>query len=177
MGLDIGAMSNLRLREDLVRDEDWEVRDKDGNHQTGSFHVVSIIEDFKEVADGLQDDRVYEYDEYVHVRAGSYGGYSRWRYMLCEMALGVQPDIVWANPERFKGAPFFELINFSDCEGTIGCETAQKLFHDFMSNRDRALAYSKRLPPGHEAEYWLDKYGEWMKAFELASKDGCVDFH
>lgn len=177
MGLDIGAMSNLRLREDLFRNEDWEVINQHDEIQTGNFYVASVIEDFKDAADGIETGQIFEYDEYLHVRAGSYGGYSRWRQMLCNMALGVEPEVVWEYPENFKQSPFFDMINFSDCEGVIGTETCKSLYQDFLHNLPGAVAYATRLPENFQGEYWLDKYREWMEAFELASKDGCVDFH
>ena len=50
----------------------------------------------------------------VGFRAGSYSGYNEWRAILCRMAHGVDPAELWDNPEKYKGKPFFELINFSD---------------------------------------------------------------
>lgn len=177
MGLDIGAMSNLVRREDLFHDEDWQVVNQHGEVQVGDFYVASVIEVFADAAGDIKTGDVFEYGEYLHVRAGSYGGYSRWRLMLCNMALGVDPDVVWNHPENFKEGPFFNLINFSDCEGVIGTETCKALYQDFLHHYPAAVAYASRLPEDFGGEYWLDKYKEWMEAFELASNDGCVDFH
>ena len=179
MGLDIGAMSNIVLREDLTKNEDWDVVSREtGERVDGhNFYVASVIDEFSDQAGPIRNGDVFEYDEYMHVRAGSYGGYNRWRRMLCNMALGVEPEVVWNNPTNFETAPFFDLINFSDCEGVLCTEACQGLYEDFRNPLPAATAYASRLPGDWDGEYWLDKYKEWMEAFELASKDGCVDFH
>ena len=179
MGLDIGAMSGLvNVSDKYYPDEDWEIKSKEtDDHVKGDFYVANLNDDFKPQAIDMKDRAVYTFDEYLHVRAGSYGGYSRWRFMLCNMALGVDPDVVWENPEKYKDAPFFELINFSDCEGCIGTIVSQKLYGDFLEYKDRAKTYADRLPDDFDGHYWHDKYVEWTEAFQLASKDGCVDFH
>ncbi len=90
-------------------------------------------------------------------RAGSYGGYNRWRQNLQDQF----------NPDRNQGGPFYELIWFADNEGTIGPEAAVDLLADFRE---------------HEARYrplWEqgDTYSDWMRAFELAADSGLVRFH
>ena len=178
MGLDIGAMSGLKDAPGKICDEDWEIIDeKTGEWEDGKFYVANINPDFKEQAEGLEANKVYGYEEYFNFRAGSYGGYNQWREMLCNMALGLDPNDLWNHKDKYKGEPFYELINFSDCEGTIGSVTCKKLFNDFKKFRARAKGYSNGLPPSYDGEYWFQKYEEWMKAFKMGADNGCVDFH
>lgn len=102
-------------------------------------------------------------------RAGSYSGYNEWRRMLCIAVLGVQPEEVWANQEKYEGRPFNELICFSDCEGTRNAEVSKKLAKDFEEFRNRAC--------NGQDEYFIEKYNEWAKAFKIASNNGFVVFH
>ena len=118
--------------------------------------------------EGLKEG-VYRVSNSMGFRAGSYSGYNRWREELCQFALKVEPSEVWNNLEKYEGAPFVELINFSDCEGVIGPVVSTKLAADFKL---RWTDFSA------EADEWnASKYNDWMSAFELASDNGFVDFH
>jgi hypothetical protein len=67
--------------------------------------------------------------------------------------------------------PFSELINFSDCEGTIGSEISKKLLKDFEEYKSKAEKI--------EDKYSLDfheNYNNWIKALTLASDNGCIIF-
>lgn len=67
-------------------------------------------------------------------RAGTAAGYGEWRQDLCLFALGVLPDDVWDHPRRYRGQPFFELINFPDSMGHgIGPAISAKLHTDFAA--------------------------------------------
>lgn len=99
-------------------------------------------------------------------RAGAYSGYNRWREQLAELA-GYTPEEAWS--DAAKGKPFYELVNFSDFEGTIGPVVAMRLAADFAAFQEKADA--------HEDEYFREKYAEWRKAFEMASDNGAVCLH
>ncbi len=62
-----------------------------------------------------------------------------------------------------------ELINFADNEGIIGASVSVKLLQDFESFH--------RAAEQHEDGYFTEKYNAFMKAFELASDNGAVEFH
>ena len=104
--------------------------------------------------------------------AGSYSGYGQWRSMLCRSALGVEPHVVWDSAERWKESPFFELINFSDCEGMIGPLAAASLHEDFSANRE--LVTRVNQDAGHL--WFVDLYNTWEEAFALAANHGLVLF-
>lgn len=165
MGLDITAYSNLKALNRKPTDDDYDEK------------VVIYSDDhFKARLDGMPDG-TYETTndtKETRFRAGSYSGYSHWRSMLAKLALDTTPEYIWEHLSDFEGKPFIELINFSDCEGAIGPKTAKKLAADFAAFEERAEALYKDHEDGN---YFLSKYKEWKKAFELAAQNGFVRFH
>lgn len=161
MGLDITAYRGL-----------VPTSDPDAHYLSGN------AAEFKARADGLEDGR-YDADQCIGFAAGSYGGYNAWRDQLAQLAgyprvrhlAGYKPpeDLYAAGAWEATEGPFWELINFSDCEGFIGPKTSAKLARDFAEFQAKADA--------HEDEWFRRKYAEWRKAFELAANDGAVDFH
>ncbi|UZD74736.1 hypothetical protein OM992_03295 [Bacillus siamensis] len=117
-------------------------------------------EHFPGRGEGVDPDKFYTSEESFSFRAGSYSGYGWWRRKL----------------EEFKGdTAFQELINFADNEGTIGPVVSKKLAKDFNEHADAAREYARTL--GDAGEVWLYLYGDWKKAFEMASENGAVNFH
>lgn len=106
--------------------------------------------------------------EGIEFMAGSYGTYNGLRRQLSLMAHDKEPQEIWNDRERYKGRDFYELIDFSDCEGVIGPTTAGKLYYDFRSYRE---AYHMQ-----NNEWDNEVYDNWMKAMELASNDGIIIF-
>ncbi len=121
--------------------------------------------------------------EYFIFRAGSYSSYSRWRSILCEMMGYPALDILFESTTRdlainnildhkTSTEPFIELICFSDCEGIIGPEMSYKLYQNFLLYKDMAKEYSI----SHKANDWFSLYEDFLKAFKIASNNGCVEF-
>lgn len=106
--------------------------------------------------------------------AGRYVSYSQWRDALASFVGHVSARHYWT--EGAEDWPFFELISFSDNEGTIGPEAARDLLEDFRAWRDRYYA-------AYEAEsnvldgWYRQKYDDWTRACELAADGGLIDFH
>lgn len=130
--------------------------------------IASDNEDFPGRMDGLKEGVCYAFEgDRGHLHAGSYGGYNRWREQLAAL-VGTTPRAVW-DGKAPADLPFAELINFSDCEGTIGPVVSAKLARDFAEWDDRARASLDG--------YAYAKYQEWRRAFETAADSGAVDFH
>jgi hypothetical protein len=111
-------------------------------------------------------------------RAGSYSGYNWWREQLCRFALDCDPSEVWGDPDAYAGRPFVELINFSDAEGAIGPRTSAKLAADFRAHEPRVAAWAEeRIDTEDNRGYFVELFGEWKTAFELAADDGFLIFH
>jgi hypothetical protein len=131
-------------------------------------------------SDGIPTGCIYAgcAEEY-HFRAGSYSGYNHWREQLAQLAGypaaedGTEPTSRFGHTHSAgawaaKSGPFWELITFSDCEGTIGPVTSAKLARDFALHQDAADA--------HPEECFRHLYREWRHAFELAEHGGAVVF-
>jgi hypothetical protein len=103
-------------------------------------------------------------DDQFDFRAGSYSGYNAWRDELAKMAGYPSAEYVWY---RVTKGPFLELINFSDCEGFIGPETAAKLARDFAEYQAKAEELG---------DYFLGKYEDFRKACEYAADGGAIQF-
>src|SRR6478736_2962571 len=83
-----------------------------GDEDAGDVHVVGP--DFPERLDGMVEG-IYTFEGDSDLfEVGNARSYNEWRAQLCRLALGVEPEAVWKNPEAFEGQPFFELIHFAD---------------------------------------------------------------
>lgn len=186
MGLDITAWSNLKFSED--QDEE--------NYELIRIWKNYNFPDHCELEEGNWEEtpetRVHSF------RAGAYSGYGRFRNILAQCTLGVTEDTIWEAQDIYMNQPFFNLINFSDCEGVIGPDYSAALFEDFRDNRDRFIRNLKQeidftkvtenpiaLEPEFildlelsdgDIEYYIEKYDDWMQAFELAKDGGIVQF-
>lgn len=111
--------------------------------------------------------------ELVEGRAGSYSGYSRWREHLSIMFLGTAPRPVWKQPEHYRGQPFYELINFSDCEGHFAGPAVVALAEAFNTPKHRAR-FVGRFDSAHmPAARTFDLFA---RVFQAAAPDGLVRF-
>lgn len=131
---------------------------------------ILISEDEFRRFEDLTPGRYISRGRELYFSAGSYRGYNAWRSALA-ILVGTTDREVWAEQKSpvVQAMPFFELICFSDCEGTIGPKTSAKLACDFDSWAERATKYAPH-------EYWLSRYEQWRKAFRLAAWRGIVDF-
>lgn len=121
---------------------------------------------------------VYEYSKSSDISISMpYSTYNAWREQLAMIA-GYTPVLC---PDRNRlrhdaavwaagSGPFYELINFSDCEGTIGTDVAKKLVGDFVKYRSVAEHYMSPLE--------LNKYDNLCSMCEYAVKyNGALKFH
>lgn len=168
MGLDIYAVSRAEKVDPCpVRKIAWCERED---------HHVAYVADSRFVLSlrGLDAGMCYTPtvgSEQVRFSAGSYHGYNHWRATLSQTVNGLQPESVWHQADALAHLPFFELINFSDCEGTIGPEAAADLVQDFDD-------YSEivREAQGEEDPFarFVAQYDRWREAFLVASDGGMV---
>src|SRR5437763_1488505 len=143
MGLDITAASKIKWIAATLPDE--------GSYGD-YFWVGAQPDEFEAQADGLEPG-LYETADEIDFRAGSCSGYNEWREQLAQFAgYPARPaNFAEAVPGRLPkehsagawattGGPFWELINFSDCEGVIGPKTSAKLAQDFAEYQVKADA-------------------------------------
>lgn len=171
MGLDITFYRGMKRVEEATwnlavskAEYPEEVADVAYNNGWASLHINP---DFPGRAEGIDGDVAYEYEDSDSFRAGSYGGYNRWREQLARM---VCIDYEAFCQRYIGGLPFAPLIWFSDCEGTIGPVVSRRLALDF----ERHLVLVEELDAD---PYFLSSYREWMTAFQAAADRGCVAFH
>ncbi|PSE43969.1 hypothetical protein C7G91_04810 [Acinetobacter nosocomialis] len=176
MGLSCTAYKKLSQFEGTYDDQSDSVL----NEKTGllvkdsDYFLPSLNSHFPNHAKELIDGGFYTFEEDYWFRAGSYSGYNNFREQLAKLAgypaLEGEGNRHYHSNGAWKATsgPFWELINFSDCEGVIGTAYSKKLLADFKQFDEKA----KEL-----GEYFYESYSDWMTAFEFASDDGAVDFH
>ena len=171
MGLDITAYQHAGLLEGNHEPTDacWDLEAGDPKYHE-HLYLANGSEESKE---GLRP-LARPYGQNFGFRAGSYSGYNEWRGVLCKAILGVSDRELWADELKYRGRPFYELINFSDCEGVIGFIAARKLYRDFVEHEQEFADYIGGLEDG---EYFMTKYQDWKQAFDLVKEDGVVVFH
>jgi hypothetical protein len=115
-------------------------------------------------------------------RAGSYSGYGLFRSTLAQMVLigdTYDRDYEWNLIQNHSDKDFYELVDFSDCEGTMIGPVTRKLYYDFVNNREKYVKFVTETKPfpAWEADYFIERYDNFTKAFDLARNSGLVSFH
>ena len=160
MGLDIYAISQIKKS---VEETDLSVYDN-------GFNRISGLEP------GFYE-KTNETTEH-QFRAGSYSSYNWFRNQLSLCIFGQSSDKIWENPDVFVGRPFYELIDFSDCDGFFGPEASEKLHQDFVNNRQNIVKYcvEKYIDNDDTYDYIVETYDNFTTAFELGKQTGLVQF-
>jgi hypothetical protein len=164
MGLDISYYESVENIDRPLRDEELDEMIERG---TGfEVYTAGFVEQAQPFNDGdvLKTNRAG-----AGFRAGSYSGYGNWRRKLAKLVHGVNVEHIWENTELYKGKAFFELLNFSDCEGIIGPVVSNKLLNDFIE-------YDQKVQETRD-EYFIETYDDFYEAFAVASNGGLVRFH
>lgn len=176
MGLDITAYSNVKRLHAHVNEDGEAIYDASGQEVAEYWFHVWKNPEFPGRADDLIDGAVYTYEDCTGHGIG-YGGYYWWRNELAALSgypIAEHSVSFGREANHFGGAlnaesgPFYELINFSDCEGFIGTEVATKLLSDFKEFYDRAEEIGGKF---------FEQFKYWKSAMEMASKNGCISFH
>ena len=123
----------------------------------------------------------YDSEDSFHFRAGSYSSYNGWRRALCEAFNGMTDIEFWKDSDSLLDAPFYELINFSDCEGQIGPKVSEKLYQEFENpeNEKKFEEYCEKKfgnEPGIVKEFYMANWQDFKKAFEAARHNGLVQW-
>lgn len=177
MGLDVTAHRKI-AKLDAVFDQYGEPINPVTREAIEDGFQLYVNSDFPGRADGIEDGAVYRSEAFKHVSAGPYSYYNRWRDELAKLAGWPEGSYeqygkTWpshaASAWNADSGPFYELICFSDCEGTLGTAACVKLAKDFAEHQGKADA--------HGDERFRMKYGEWRAAFELAADGGAMKFH
>ena len=182
MGLDVCATGRL----ERIGKVDWDI---DG--------AINIVHDDFDYCD-LEEGQYESTGQYFSFRAGSYSTYNQFRRLLSLAANGMLDSDVWETPDISTDLPFYYIINFSDCEGTIGPSVSQILHTQFIENRERVIRNLKHEPDlcketedplafelefnniptldEDTIEYFIGVYDDFTRAFEIAKEDGVIQF-
>jgi hypothetical protein len=188
MGLSTTVYTGLKLIEGSTFDPDTGIIQVNGELFQPINPVVSpfINPYFPGRAEGITEG-VYYYDYSWDFFNRGYGTYGNWRRRLAQKLNYTE----WAknselHPAR-EGAPFYELIQFSDCEGTLGPKVCAKLSQDFDKMRDVICSRAELGAPGLtvdqilEEVHWFDDqveiYDLWASALKIAANhNGMISF-
>lgn len=111
----------------------------------------------------------------AHFRAGSYSGYNQFRNLLAQAFHGVDAEAIWSDEDSFEGTPFYEMINFSDCDGVFGPTDSAKLYQDFEAGDDDFVDFiGEHFEDDDEGEHYLNVYREFKEGFRLAADEGIL---
>ena len=111
---------------------------------------------------------MYDCRDTLDVFHKSYGTYNEWRDWLAKIAGYHGARDMWVIKEPGQPIPFWEIINFSDCEGTIGTVACKKMLKDFEDYDQKARSAE---------ESWLyDTYVDIHEGLKLAANGGCLKF-
>ena len=158
MGLAIRAVSNVSfVSADYA--ECWGHRDR--------ISISTFNAGFSERLDAIRGGVYLVGGSEINFSAGGYTDYGTWRDRLSRLMVGVPQEMVCACKHRYENAPFFELIDFSDCEGAFGPVTSKALAADFARYATRIATEDPRF---------ANLYKRFRQAFELASDRGLVLF-
>ena len=163
MGLDITAVGNATR---IIGVDDASLVGEDDNRC-----VLVGGNQFHQRMDGLEHGLYRIGGAEMYFRAGSYSTYNEFRSWLARASSGGPPSAYWTPQAEKDGTlPFLHLINFSDCEGSIGPRTCAGLAREFVSLRDK-------VRQSYESVLWISLYDLFGKAFAIGACDGWVLFH
>ena len=175
MGLDITAYGKLTEVPDPQFVITWEgydgYREVDDDHWF-AWYPVRQDEYFPGRSEGIVRGAVYSFGDTYKFCAGAYHNYNWWRDQLARLAGYKSGEDYWENCE--EGA-FYELINFSDCDGVLGSAVCMRLDKDFKEHKSEA----HKVPwlSGNDREWFIKRYDHFAKAIELAADGGAIVFH
>lgn len=157
MGLDVRCVYNL-----IPSDED---DDCDVYINNSKFEEVDHITKFE--AGG------YTGESSCTFRAGAYSTYNRFRNCISTTILKVEAREVWEKPFQYKDKPFFEFINFSDCDACFDYVIAEKLLKDFTEHKDVVVREFEKLEP-----QFVEVYNSFIEVLkEAVDKKGLVQYY
>jgi hypothetical protein len=165
MGLDTSGIRNLRRVENPT-----EQQIEDG--YVFRFYVHEGI--FERTQEGVDPNAYYHvsdaHADYFSGPGYSYGSHMGFRRALAKL-VGVDADDIWDG--IVTDCPFYDLINYSDCEGTIGPAACKRLASNF-AEFSSAMEASADFP-----DVLKSRYRQWAEMFAWCAdaEDGHVEFH
>jgi len=185
MGLDITAYRKVTVLEGAVFDHHGEPMMADGTGLWDAkfpWFTVYANDHFPGREHPLIDGKIMRADDGMSFRAGSYCWYGDWRDNLARLAGWPQAKLSDEHGNRFlfqlsaclaSGGPLWEWLCFSDCEGIIGSIAAKKIYAEMLEIKITLDDFDDKC----QYSSFMDKWDDWLKAFEMAADGGAVEFH
>lgn len=168
MGLDIRVYSRLRKDEKLTNKLNKKAShlDYEGDEFIMYPQLSYIEEAFPNRANPLKyNGDAYDYEECISFCIGSYGTYNQFRSTLDAFADKVDSQL------------FDDLIDFSDCEGVIGCVLCERLYNAFVYYEDEYEEYVDNLSDNELfSDILMGIYHKFKQAFRIGKDGGAVEF-
>lgn len=181
MGLDIYAygrtlcISNGVIHGEPINPKTGEIWD---DYDEGAIPYAN--RHYKKQAKGIRSHEYYTYKEMSHFWSTGYGFYNSWREELAKLA-EYEPlpfEQIKGNPNSRiisytegaifkKSGPFIDLIDFSDCEGSIDTQTCRVLLDDFKNFENKALL---------KEDWFKTGYNNWIDGLNIAVNEGFLIF-
>ena len=158
MALQVIAYSGLRVVRSLGSTEDPSAV-QDGI-------TFQVHPGFPRQAGGIDPQLVYSAQQTFRFDVGSYSRYLRWLEQLARVVGIPSIDLFWRSP---KPIAFAELLDFADCNATMGSVTCAKLAHDFQDWAVKAARSTE--------SYFREQYAFWGRACDIAALHGCISLH
>jgi hypothetical protein len=153
MGLDVRVYGNISL---VNEDEHW------------NFHAMVGTPEWDFKIKNLVKGGYYKGDVIFTGVGYSYSGHSNFREDLIRLIgredLLADGEINWEIlPDDI---PFYDFINFSDCEGCLDWEISKKIYYNFITYNEKA----KEL----DVNNFYNRYLKWFETFRITSEQNGV---
>lgn len=159
MGLDVAVYGNVRIAETEDEIEDYD------------FYTYQATPEWYYKCKALTLETKYMGEHLTSLRSG-YGGHMWFRMELLKL-IGRE-DLIDGHNIKWEelvadnsDVDFFELINFSDCEGCLDSDTSKVILKNFKKYEDKVKEMDKE-------ERFPQLYEEWLEVFTEGAKDGSV---
>lgn len=178
MGIDITAYRKINLCScPFNLDEDGEPTCDDGYEWVSDKARLYLNDSFPGRADEITDGGYYSHEDADHCLSMGYIGYGAFRLQLAKLAgypVATEGSRTGEDVGAWlaDGGPFWEIINFSDCEGVIGAKVAAKLANDFADFQVAADACIAQWGPRKFSEI----YNRLRAGVEMAADGGALKF-
>lgn len=175
MGLDITAISNIVP---MMGDEDL-LLDSIGMNTEVFYvhpHFSNKVAEFKDYTEDNKVSYMTSDTSKVHAfRVGSYSTHNQFKNKISKIMIGVTLETLFDNLDDYVDHPFFEFLDMSDCNGSIGPNVSKTILKDFIDYRDKFMTNLEEN--GDTSDKWMvETYDNWIKSFEYSAQDGILMF-
>lgn len=167
MGLDIHAYKTPAFA-DLPPAAPQDLDDLDEWLWENNYRRVWTNPDFPHAEEGITRS-YFTFEKEIDAFSGGYGYYNAFRESLADFS-GKTARTIWDAPESYRSLPFFELIHFSDCDGTFGPVSTKALLEDLVEHAGEYLAKTTN-------ERFMHSYKVLLSSLREAGSGAILGFH